>query len=82
MACQGGMDEVPFGGYRYAGLITEVLRQINTWMDNEENRNEVIGLLFTNNSPETNKSVIIEEIIRLLEQEWCPRRAMVLKYVQ
>ena len=72
MACQGGMDEVPFGGYRYAGLITEVLRQINTWMDNEENRNEVIGLLFTNNSPETNKSVIIEEIIRLLEQEWCP----------
>ena len=72
MACQGGMDEVPFGGYRYAGLITEVLRQINTWMNYEENRNEVIGLLFTNNSPETNKSAILKEIIRLLEQEWCP----------
>lgn len=72
MACQGGQDDVPFGGYRYADLITEALRQIDDWMVNEVNHNEVIGLQFTNNSPEANKSAIVNELVRLLENRWCP----------
>lgn len=72
MTCQGGEDEVPFGGYRYGGLVSQVLGQISEWVDREENRNEVIGLQFTNNSPESNKSRIVRELIRLLEERWCP----------
>lgn len=70
MACQGGEDPVPFGGYRYAGLVTQMLTQISAWM--EDNRNEVIGLQFTHNSPQSNKSAVVKEVIRLLEQRWCP----------
>lgn len=70
MACQGGKNKVPYGGYRYAGLVTQVLNQIGDWMNKIENRNEVIGLQF-NNSPETNKSAIVKELIRLLEERWC-----------
>lgn len=72
MACQGGKNEVPFGGYRYAGFVTQILSQISDWMDKTENRNEVIGLQFTNKSSETNKSAIIKELIHLLEARWCP----------
>lgn len=71
MACQGGQEDVPFGGYRYGGLITQVLTQISDWIEMEENRNEVIGLQFTRNSPEINKSAIVRELIALLEERWC-----------
>ena len=71
MACQGGEEDVPFGGYRYGGLITQALSQISDWIEMEENRNEVIGIQFTRNSPETNKSVIVRELIGLLEERWC-----------
>ena len=71
MACQGGERDVPFGGYRYGGLITQVLSQLSDWMEMEENCNEVIGLQFTRNSPEGNKSAIVRELIDLLEERWC-----------
>ena len=71
MACQGGEQDVPFGGYRYGGLITQVLSQINDWIEMEENRNEVIGVQFTRNSPEENRSAIIRELIGLPEGRWC-----------
>ena len=71
MACQGGEPDVPFGGYRYGGLITKALSQINDWIEMEENRNEVIGVQFTRNSPDGNKSAIVRELIELLEERWC-----------
>ena len=71
MACQGGERDVPFGGYRYGGLITKVLSQISDWIEMEENRNEVIGVQFTRNSPDGNKSAIVRELIDLLEERWC-----------
>ena len=70
VACQGGESPVPFGGYRYAGLITQVLDQINDWM--EDNRNEVIGVQFSRNSPDAQRSAVVREMVRLLEQRWCP----------
>jgi hypothetical protein len=71
MACQGGEQDVPFGGYRYGGLITKVLSQISDWIEMEENRNEVIGVHFTRNSPDGDKSAIVRELIGLLEERWC-----------
>ena len=71
MACQDGEQDIPFGGYRYGGLITKVLSQISDWIEKEENRNEVIGVQFTRNSRDSDKSAVVEELIELLEERWC-----------
>ena len=75
MVCHGDDETERFNGYRYAGTIIKVLTQITEWMNRKENRNEVIGLQFTQNSPETNKSTIVDRLIPLLEQRWCSNKS-------
>ena len=71
MTCQGGVRLTPYGGYRFGGLMIQVLNQINDWMEMEKNRNEVIGLRFTwNFFPKDQREMIVRELIDLLETKW------------
>ena len=48
-----------------------MLSQISDWIEKEENCNEVIGVQFTRNSRDSDKSAVVEELIELLEERWC-----------
>ena len=57
-------------GSAYAGSIHKIFKQIDLWMNEERNRNEVIVIHFNRDTDESKADQIGADILKLLKQFW------------